>query len=468
MCSLTYTIHFTLPSAAGDLVWTDGRCAYGNYQEAQQPQVIISPDDTGFPILNYRYTYSVSPRYRCFYSFQKNKVQLLKEIERPKNLTSSEFARWESSLLINDKSHAYLHSYITSNIDNQGNIFVLAEIYKVDKDYFVTEHKAVIFKSDKSSRELNPSQELKFDKVREIDLLAFFQDNVMSRCAPVEIPYAGLHTDDGDGGTVADHCAIMEDSGCSIFRACIEDENNFDFLVGASFGQVVQYSGDGLKLAHSGYEGTFQIKNDVINLFEEAISSGTRTASSIIDIYGNTDVRFSDSEETYYETTSTNTNPITCSAGDGFYYTVTPERIPELEAAGTMEAGGEYRYNFFAPNGFLIADFNSTITRRQRFCAQKVKGGYLISISTTKLYSICGKTLEQIENVEEGREAFQFGGAIFRYSIATDTVKMVSEKAAFNDRFRTMKKIKNWHKRIKEIKLDLDENQEAVSSRLCK
>ena len=446
----------------GDFVWTDGRCAYGHFQEAQQPQVIIAPPaDEGIPI------YYSGSREHILYSFQKNKIKQVDQIERPKDTPSG----WADTKLINDKRRVFKHKYLASNIDSKGNIFVMAEVYKIDDDGYYTEDKVAIFKNDKTS------SELKFNKVKEIDLIEYFDQYVVSKCDEPDIPFGDCFYLDSGGGTIADSSPLGQSGDWTIRRAFIEDENNFEILIYAGFGYYAFAFGYGyseMPIVDSGYEAFFLIKNDGVDILRELFSSGIRDAytytlsdffdgdnppGNYADFY--IDWTLQDGkwvDLAYHQTETENNYQIKCSVGDGFYCTMQWQRYPPYVEHGAKAAGGEFRYNFFAPDNTLIADMHANSRANMLF--RKVKGGYLINISgALQLYDVFGQSIffdssgVEIEN--------NLVSGIFLYSKAKDKVIRLNEIAGTNDRLRPMLKIRGWHKRIKEIILDLDNENET-------
>ena len=455
----------------GDFVWTDGRCAYGHFQEAQQPQVIIAPDDEGIPI------YFSGSREHILYTFQKNKIKQVEKKERPTGLPSSE---WIDSFLINDKRRVFKHKYLASNIDKQGNIFVMAEVYKIDDDGYYTEDKVAIFKNDKTS------SELKFNKVKEINLIEYFDQYVVSKCEMPDIPFGDCFYLDSSGGTIADSSPLGQSGDWTIRRAFIEDENNFEILIYAGFGYYAFAFGYGyseMPIVDSGYEAFFLIKNDGVDILRELFSSGIRDGYTYTvdknkaDIanppgtYANFNIDWTLQDGkwvdlAYHQTETENNYQIKCSVGDGFYCTMQWQRYPPYVEHGVKAAGGEFRYHFFSPDNNLIADVHANSRLKMLFC--KVKGGFLISISNytyrgegiLKFYDIFGQSKifdtdgEEIDN--------KYVAGIFFYSKAKEKLVQLSSNAdCSNDRLRPMKKIRGWHKRIKEIILDLDNEIES-------
>lgn len=425
----------------GEMVWTDGRCAYGHFQESQQPLIITAPDDEGIPILISNGT--------CF-TFQNNKL---------KQVAETDF-RYLS--LINNKNKVFVHPYLAANIDNQGNIFVMAETYKTDDDYYIIEDKVVIFKNDKAS------PELKFNKVKEIDLLAWFNDEVVPKCpeaysGAMDVPlvgdFEGMYYDTGHHYTPREIGYYTSGSSLYIRRAFIEDDNNFEFLVMAEVGESF-HNADDYCLASSDYDITCQFKNDEKNVLTEKLAIGEigwkisdfwlqqegREFLEYITKYNPDTMR--DEPIFNYDYPIDVKNTITCSAGDGYYYTMTQERINE-ESYG-IYAYGEYRYKFFSPNKQQIAETHGGTDHK--FLFRKVKGGYLIAPSHTLiLYNLFGEEVKEIKSNN-------FFGNFF-YSNSTKELKRLSSWYTMNERLRPMKKIKGWQKHIKEISLDLEEDE---------
>ena len=443
----------------GDYVWTDGRCAYGHFQESQQPQVIIAPDDEGIPI------YAVD-RNHLLYTFQKNKLKKVDELERPKVIPDG----WSKVRLINDKHRVFTHKYLASNIDSHGNIFVMAEVYKLDDDNFYTEAKVVIFKEDKTK------SELAFNKVKEIDLLDFLEKNVVSKCPDPDIPFADCLLLDSGGVTIGDACPIIWDTHYSITRAFIQDDNNFEIFF---FGSISKdsfaegYGYDAMPIAHSAYEADILIKTDGKNDGSELLRAVTTSAIRDGTIYTVTEKEsdainppgmyatfyindvYQDGKWTdlaYHKTESETNNTVKFSVGDGFYGTLHWERYPYFVETNTKAAGGEYRYHFFSPDNTEIADIHANL--RFKILFRKVKGKYLVL-----LYGIPFKIYKFFEAEGEIDRLDAFSG--YLYSIANKTLTPLDDApACSNDRLRPMTNIKRWHKRIKEIVLDLDDKEE--------
>ena len=436
----------------GDFVWTDGRCAYGHFQEAQQPQVIIAPDDEGIPI------YASHYREHNLYTFQKTKLKQVDKIERPKFLPSSD---WIYYSLINDKRRVFKHKYLASNIDSKGNIFVMAEFYKIDDDGYYTEYKVAIFKNDKTSRDL------KFNKVKEIDLLEFLDDKFAQNCpeincAAIDVPLSGdVDEKTGHHYTPREIGVFGSSYDITIRHAFIDDDNNFELIVYGGYGVFFSLPNNDI-LASTGYEAFYQIKNDETNLIRAVTSIGEVEWS----IGSAGFLRWKSGTE-YFHTTETETNnAVKCSVGDGFYCIMQWQRYPPFVEYGIKAAGGEFRYHFFSQDNNLIADVHANSRLKMLFC--KVKGGFLISISNynnddegiLKFYDIFGQSTifessgEEIEN--------EYVSGIFFYSKAKEKIIRLNQSGnRSNDRLRPMKKIKGWHKRIKEIVLDFDNEKDT-------
>ncbi len=432
---------------AGEMIYTDGRCVYGNFQESQQPLVITAqrPQEEGIPIYH-----------RLFgtcYTFQKN------------NLTQVTGTDFRNMSLINNKNEVFVHPYLAANIDNQGNIFVMAEIKKIDDDGYITEHKVAIFKNDKNSAEL------KFNKVKEIDLVAWFDKEVYPKCPEayskaMDVPLGG--DVDDETGHHATPREIGYPTGYNILiirRAFIEDDNNFEFIVDASAYNDFCDAAD-VRLASASYDILCQFKNNEKNILSEKLSIGE--ISWIIDggylaylteyspEYNEYTGNFSKYIYNYEYPIDVN-NTITCSIGDGYYCTMVKERLPELVEEGVTFAGGEYRYNFFSPNGTELAKTHGGCDHI--ILVRKIGSNYLIIVSRAlKIYEIFGKDFEKTFEFDE----YQFvREGTYLYSNTSNELTRLKDIGSSNERLRPMKKIKGWHKRIKEIVLDLDDKKES-------
>ena len=116
--------------SVGERIWTDGRCVYGHYKEAQQSLVITSgntSDNTAIPILAGK---------QC-YIFYHGKLQLIGELDK------------SYSLMINDtKGNVFVYDNDTgaridgntreelcaANIDKAGNHYYLTQMYEIADD----------------------------------------------------------------------------------------------------------------------------------------------------------------------------------------------------------------------------------------------------------------------------------------------------------------------------------------------
>ena len=413
---------------AGEMVYTDGRCAYGNFQESQQPLVITTPQEEGIPILMYRGT--------C-YTFQKNNLKQVAETD------------FRHMSLINNKNKVFVHPYLAANIDNQGNIFVMAEIQESDDDDYITVDKVAIFKNDKTSAEL------KFNKVKEFDLLAWFNNEVYPKCPEaysraMDIPLGG-DFDEATGHHYTPREIGYWTSGSSlrIRKAFIEDDNNFEILVHAETGNSF-HNADDVRLASAGYDIICQFKNgeDEKNIMSEKLSIGEvdyRITEKGYLAYNKKYNPVTNWEDPIfnYEYPIDVKNTITCSAGDGYYYTMTQERIDSY----SIYVYGEYRHKFFSPDKQQIAETHGGVDHNIFF--RKVKGGYLIAACYTLiLYNLFGEEISP-----RG-----FDG-IFFYSNSNKELKRLSYEEPENKRLRPMKKIKGWQNRIQEIDLNLEEDK---------
>ena len=385
----------------GDYIWTDGRCVYGNNQVPQQPLVITTSDDEGIPILHINYTTIT------YLSLLKNK---LKPIAETNHYSLSE-------MINNRKGQVFVHKYLAANIDEKGNIFVLKEIKNGDS--------VAIYKNG--------------SVVREIDLKQFFEDNFVPKFNELEriCPYLDYFMTE-EIATVREHGWFSGGSYFEVRRAFIEDENNFEIFL---YGSIVDnFAIDDLVVANSAYRGFFQIKNNDFDIIQESndemcIKGSTYNRDNDERIFVNFNAH-----EKIHERATEHKSTITGSAGDGFYYKMTPTRLSDEY----IFAGGEFRYEYFSPNNEKLLDLVGGIGHKQLFC--KVKNDYLVYINNyLRLYEAFGKKDIELKG-------------LYFYSTTNKELQHLSQGLrailCANNRLRPMKKIKGWPYRIQVIILD--------------
>ena len=129
---------------AGDFIWTDGRCVYGNFQEAQSPIVITTNEERIIPVVTYSQKYHIPEGY---YNVSFNIFYCSSSVDFKKYVTI------RGRLITGSFKYGYLFSnnsngdfaislfdigvskYVMAlNIDDQGNIYQLIVSYSRNLD----------------------------------------------------------------------------------------------------------------------------------------------------------------------------------------------------------------------------------------------------------------------------------------------------------------------------------------------
>ena len=136
--------------SVGDLIYTDGRCVYGFYQEAQQPQVITprKKNEIGIPILYFGESGWFTGRKVYYYTLNYPSLTLEENEAFEGNLIS---VAGDNRYLVNNSENVYVDktylgrlyndegnykgstSVIDTNIDDQNNFYVMLYVYFENK-----------------------------------------------------------------------------------------------------------------------------------------------------------------------------------------------------------------------------------------------------------------------------------------------------------------------------------------------
>lgn len=253
------------PVKAGDFIWTDGRCVYGNFQEAQSPIVITSPQYKGIPIQLANY----------LFNFIGNEIEKVGELP--------------SGRIFNDSlKNVYSISVDTADAANcnyNGDIYTLkldtAIWTKYSFDFNIANLPGIEIKGY-----IKKNSEIK-EVVPLTDLLKNAVNQTYTEAQ--NIPYVdGL--DDGihdNGGGDNPHCLISTQYENYVltqpFYSFIKDENNwaFVFYIMSSIKRDRAYSvdsddgetvGSDFELLDTIYDGT-----SIVNRFYYFDSSGNNS-----------------------------------------------------------------------------------------------------------------------------------------------------------------------------------------------
>lgn len=391
----------------GEMVWTDGRCAYGHFQESQQPLIITAPDDEGIPILMYQ-NIDLDNYEPFLYSFSKNKLKLIKLPETfPPN---NKYNIYKFFYLTNNKkgsiyieNHDFVianHDFvIAENIDNEGNFFRIVA-YEVDgNDVFY------ILKTDNKGQ---------VKKIKTFDL-DYFRNKSYA-----EAPYPAEYYD------VKEYEYYNGPS--SIDWGFIENEDNWAFVITTQTGEKVIYNGYYSTLQHTEsdtepFVHSFDItanfvrmyyitKDDVYIIYEE-LFVGLPRLDSYRDYVIYNEREFPDLEK------------IKWPLQDDFYYKFS---IIDKESM-TLNI---LNFTIYSPEQKEI--FSGKTSYSARLAIKKIKSSYLFGV-----YSF----LYGEENLKNGL-----------YLYRNNKLEILTEGYFANQIFCPIKKIKGWQNRIKEISVE--------------
>ena len=455
------------PVHVGDFIWTDGRCVYGNFKEAQQPLIITAPvEDEGIPIAlessPYLYTY-------------KHK---LKGIEEGIDITNA--FRVPSGIdqggivsndtfhnMINDyKGRAYkvpwrtyasemntrTHKIIASNITKSSDFYTIH--VKVHENFQV----AQIFKNEKLISTFDTQSYANREK-----------NYVISTIRSLVSQTGGeLNFDDLSTNPTYGH----------IKWGFIEDENNWAlmFCTECSMTEgVSKYLGEGRRVLsplsvhpHPIYQtGYVAARSETLYLITKNESESTIELSHIKASYGRLapdewmsptgDDHWHDPWITHIEpeinlgdSHSIGSVPnATIPLQDGYWYKIIDSPTPNIPFYFNFPLAPVINISLFNPQETQIIEmkiyFSDYIT-----IIKIGTGRYLLGVySSFELFSS-----------EEGwidyyRDCIEPG----LYICENKTLTKLKSGNCLNHRLRRMKKIKKWHKRLREISLEQDDTQ---------
>lgn len=378
----------------GELVWTDGRCVFGNHRDIQQPLVIPAPkkEDFAIPII-------------CgnCYNFAKSKINLLKEYNNRR------------IFIINDKKgnvYTFYHAiegrygHVAANIDDTGNIFTLSVESDMQENLSVTIKKNGEFLS-----------EFNFTSIV----------NEMENACPDVPPVWSI--------PAANHYFHYE--GYSIRWAFIENADKWAFVVSAEYDKeiypepLLPEHKDGLHVigdreVHNLTRWYFFDADGNKKILQEFFWSYERITDETLERYDSSR-EFSD---------------VTFPLQDNFYYK--SEYFP-IPTDGYNTVSGEKR-SIFSSDGTKI--FTGIFYAFSYITVKKVQNGYLLGVwlesASSEYYLSDG--IQSLQNTD----ILLFDAGLFLLKNGSWEV-LSTESACFNQRLRPMTKFKNWEKRIKSL-----------------
>lgn len=437
----------------GDYVWTDGRCAYGHFQESQQPQVIIAPDDEGIPIV-----LASSPH---LYTY-KNKLKEIKEDIAITNAFHNMINDYRGRVykvpwrIFGMPIHLQTHKIIASNITKSGDIYTIhVKIHKELPVFF-----AQIFKNEELLSTFDPQNYANAQK-----------DYVISNIKSLVSQSGGGQLELDDLSTYPSYCFF--DWGF------IEDENNWAFMFHTECSilkNIKKYLGEGRRsfsYSHSPFSiyqsGFVEARSSTIYL---TTNTGTTELFQIKKTYGQliADKWMSPTGDVWEDPWITHIEP---------EYNFGDSQSVGLVSNPQIPLQDKYSYKIIsspivpvdvpsASNTFLSPAINISLLDPQ--------GNQIIEMKT---YIFSYITIAKIENeryligiyssfvpydIDEKwnnyyKDFIEPGLYICENKDRNKTLTKLKSGNCLNHRLRSMKKIKGWHKRIKEIVLDLDEKE---------
>mgnify|MGYP006872976196 CR=1 FL=1 len=118
------------PVRVGDLVWTDGKCVYGNFLEAGDPFIpVTSSDSEIIPIANVDHFYYFDKKLNELTAFN----DLAEDYSNPYLVNSKKkcFIFKEKDIKLETITHGLKRRYsiLDADIDNQGNVFKIEDYF---------------------------------------------------------------------------------------------------------------------------------------------------------------------------------------------------------------------------------------------------------------------------------------------------------------------------------------------------
>lgn len=452
--------------SVGDLIWTDGRCIYGNKLEAQQPLVITAPqeDEEGIPILTAGGT---------LYTFQKNKLKRVAKIKSESgkiNLYKDvagelEFVnempdtdKWTGfSLMINDyRKTAFLYDkgthfksffygttpilgterdfytdtkLIASNIDKSGNRFDMVIRYKnewIENDG--KRHKEI---------QVNAVEILRNGKiVKSVDVQRI-ADEILNACPdaeqvwefePFNAYWLTFDYEISNGAFIED-----EQTWCFwIFGTCTkatefnDDPDEFEMN---KWHKLSNFESNHLKRIYLIKPDGYSVVAETSCRYEWGHSPDTPVPTNIIK----------------------NSYSVTFPIQDGYYCVAKnwqdgKDIFSDDGGDTTIPYRNIAHVTFHSPRNEEL--FTGTFLMPISFPFCRVKGKYLLSVNSSVFTDDIDK--DEVDGVRVFNSGLYFGSETQLENISPGTILI-------NQRLRPMKKIRGWQNRIKLIELNQHE-----------
>ena len=500
--------------SVGDRIWTDGRCVYGHEQEAQQPQVIITPqeDDEGIPII--RSTNSNTYRLSIF---QKNKLKDVAEIRHEDgkinlyNYVAGEFVfvgeteiksdQWTSfSLMINDnKKSAFIYDksthykgnfypdgvystyfctdtrLIASNIDSNGDRFDMVIRYESEFvkffNFFTLSYEIKYKNVQEKAVEI-----LKNGEVVHSVALQPIIDKVIEDCPNTDqLYFAIMHQDAPPGFTPIEQNIYSVEPYCNLagedlydsanpqhFHAFIDNEQKWYFwltcrcLKETVWSRTLDDDDDQNPRPYDVVTRAGHARSHLSRVFLVTASGAELISEEILefDLTGNAEQQ--GLKAIYTGRITATEKKIILPMQDG-YYCEAYDFFNEYDLIGKSPVDdrvfGHHRYaflTFYTPKNEEI--FKGIFHLPIMFPICRVKGGHLLYVS----HSAADILLQALgTDTYKGVKAPTAG----LYLIAGGQCKPIKPTMThmINQKLRPMKKIRNWQNRLKSIEIEQEE-----------
>ena len=410
---------------AGDYIWTDGRCVYGNKLISQQPLVITSNDDKAIPILSFRKGYSLTT----------DKKQL-KYIEMP-DITYKNFSK---AIMINDERNVFLYNeepVIVEEKEDESEDYKIferlltANILNGNHYYMVLNYK----KYDNADEEYSAIKILKNGEVVQTFNLEELINETYNKC---EMPPQVIIS----APTSQQEMTIFDYSMSEYF---IEDESHWQFIFIAYVDKELSY-----ELTASTYDGSHEYEiaesfGQTFNVLNERILVQPKKKQVLFSSYvsgkgigmGEGFTTWGEPPNiTYEETTYPDLDDAIFWMHDGCYYKLKPYHV-DFIADGQL-----YEKSFYGPTGNKLFSTNILIGNSNVYVPDliyKEKNGYIALVTNRQIDGF---------DIRDGLLFCREDGTIIQ------PAEEENIPIWLNHRLRPIKKYKGWQNRIKKITLE--------------
>ena len=410
----------------GELIWTDGRCVYGNHVIPQQPLVITTTtEDTGIPLI-FRETTNADEDYFTF-------------LKRPKQISSPETLSTTGKIkfMINDDKRNVMvvkDEYRNDSEDSERyETIIAANLYKGDLYTLVY---SFIDEEDSSHSQENRTGEegsadfIKIEKngvtVSTITTFKNVIDTTFSACPNVPELYTPSY-----GNYFYYYCQYRP------VWSFIENDTNWAFVILCDIIKGVDISYE--------YPDTISIVpvsdvHEEHDLLRYYYFSPNNNGTLVIEYYFNQGVNTGAFPAYLIEKRiATPGTSIEFPLQDNYYFKF--DGIPKITEEDDMKEKPLMQRTIFSPSGRKIFTGIFEFWAYMTFCRFNHKN--ILGVRSRYFKSFDTNSIGQIPILGDGL-----------YLLKEDSAEKIINGTCLNQRLRPMKKYKNWQKRIQEINFD--------------